>query len=92
MTSIGKTLIESPGATKIIDKLGKGQKKKVDELLEQIARRQPGKNIHNLKHDLKGKFAADVPGSGKGRGKLRLILEDTPDGIIIHDIIDYHKK
>ena len=38
----------------------------------------------------KGKWAVDVPGSDKGRGAYRIIYEDTPNGIVLKEIIDYH--
>jgi hypothetical protein len=43
-------------------------------------------------YDMTGKFAADLPGSGKGRGAERIIYSKTDDEIIIHDIRDYHVK
>jgi hypothetical protein len=33
-----------------------------------------------------------VSGCGKGRGAERVIFSTNKDEVIIHDIIDYHKK
>lgn len=70
--------------------MGKGQRRQVDELLDDIAHGRPGRNIHNLVRERAGQLAADIPGTGRGRGGLRLIFEDTDIGIILKEIIDYH--
>ena len=90
LSKIGKTLIESPEVSKVLDKMGAGQRAQVDKILDDLAHGRPGRNQHALTGDLKGKFAVDVPGSGRGRGALRIVYEDTLDGIVLHFITDYH--
>lgn len=44
-----------------------------------------------LTGDRKGTSAINLVGSGKGRGRMRIIFSETKDGAInIHEIVDYH--
>ncbi|MBU5254595.1 type II toxin-antitoxin system YafQ family toxin [Tissierella praeacuta] len=45
---------------------------------------------HALKGDRKGQRALDLKGSGRGRGKLRIIYEVEKGTIRIVEIVDYH--
>uniref|UniRef100_UPI0015D71C38 hypothetical protein n=1 Tax=Escherichia fergusonii TaxID=564 RepID=UPI0015D71C38 len=63
-----------------------------DAIKIMLSRGESGKNQHSLHGVLKGKSAADLPGSSKGRGGDRVLYSETENEIIIHDIVDYHKK
>jgi RHS repeat-associated protein len=89
-SKIGRVIVESGDATKVLDKLGPSARKSVEEALELIRHGKAGGNQHVLTGDLKGFNAIDVKGSGKGRGALRIIFNSTEDEIFIHSIQDYH--
>ena len=73
-------------------KLDPTKKINVDKAFETLKAGLAGGNQHALSGDLKGFFAMDVKGSGKGRGGLRIIYKKEGDIIQIHNITDYHKK
>lgn len=87
-----KTIIEEDLAAKKGDALKGKQAEAYDAIKIMLSRGESGKNQHSLHGDLKGKSAADLPGSGKGRGGDRVLYSETENEIIIHDIVDYHKK
>jgi RHS repeat-associated protein len=85
-----KTIVEEQAATKKADALKGPMKAGYDQVKELLSRGLPGHNQHPLTGDLKGWFAADVPGSGAGRGATRVIFRQDGDQIIIKDIVNYH--
>ncbi|WP_436488155.1 DUF6443 domain-containing protein [Chitinophaga sp. ARDCPP14] len=89
-SKIGRVIVESGDATKVLDKLGPSARKSVEEALELIRHGKAGGNQHVLTGNLKGFNAIDVKGSGKGRGALRIVFQSTEDEIFIHSIQDYH--
>jgi hypothetical protein len=74
------------------DKLAGKSREGYQKALDKLSKGEAGGNVHNLTGDLAGKKAVDLPGSGKGRGRVRIIFSETDDRITIHDIVDYHKK
>jgi RHS repeat-associated protein len=88
-----KEIIEEKDAWHKADKLKGRQKDAYEEIKDLLAQGKPGKNQHDLRGDLAGKKAVDLPGSGKGRGVMRVVYsEETPGFIVIHDVVDYHNK
>ncbi|MBA8501823.1 hypothetical protein HVW15_12565 [Escherichia fergusonii] len=87
-----KTIIEEDLAAKKGDALKGKQAEAYDAIKIMLSRGESGKNQHSLHGDLKGKSAADLPEIGKGRGGDRVLYSETENEIIIHDIVDYHKK
>jgi RHS repeat-associated protein len=87
-----KTVVEEPAVMKVADALTGRMKTGFEHLKEALARGLPGRNQHPLTGDLKGRFAADLPGSGKGRGAVRVIYSIENDRVIIHSIEDYHHR
>lgn len=86
-----KTIVESDKVAKISDNL-KGKKAQGYEKIKMdLSQGKAGGNKHELKGDLKGMKAVDLPGSGKGRGAERVVYKETPDTVEIEDITDYHK-
>lgn len=85
-----KEVVESKEAQKVYDKMDANQKKKVDEAVNLIQNKQAGGNQHVLTKERAGWKAIDLKGSGKGRGGVRVVYEETPNQIIIHEIVDYH--
>lgn len=51
---------------------------------------EAGKNQHALTREYAGMWAADLPGSGSGRGAQRVIYAIVDDQVVVHDITDYH--
>jgi hypothetical protein len=66
------------------------QWKAYEDLLQKLSRGEAGKNQHALTGDRAGQWAADLVGSGGGRGRQRVIFEMTDDHIRVLDIVDYH--
>lgn len=85
-----RTIVESREASRIIDRLSPALKAEVDATIELLLRDQPGRNQHVLTGDLQGFWAADVRGSGRGRGSLRIVYSKSDSQLIIHSIEDYH--
>jgi len=89
-----RTIVESPEATKVIDKLEPSLKKSYEEALEMIRSGQPGRNQHVLGNksgqNLTGFKGIDLKGSGSGRGAYRIIYQETEEEIFIYDIQNYH--
>jgi hypothetical protein len=94
-TSLGSTklmtVVEEQVAAKQADALTGKMKQGYEQVKDMLAAGKPGKNQHALKGDLAGWSAADLPGSGKGRGAQRIIYKVEEDQIIIREIQDYHK-
>jgi hypothetical protein len=88
-----KSILEDKLAADKADKLKGKQAQGYEDLKLMLAQGKSGRNQHDLVRDLKGKKAIDLPGSGKGRGAVRVVFsEPTPGTIVIHDIVDYHTK
>ena len=86
-----RSIIESPGASKAIDKLSPTGRKGFDTAVEKLARGERGLNQHALGKDRAGQFAIDIPGTGKGRGAGRLIFRETKEGAVeILDVLLKH--
>jgi RHS repeat-associated protein len=85
-----KTVVEDQDAVKKADKLAGKAKEGYEQIKDILARGLPGKNQHALTGDMKGWYAADLPGSGAGRGATRVIYKVEDNQIIIRDIINYH--
>jgi hypothetical protein len=62
------------------------------EVLGKLSRGEAGKNQHPLQREYQGMFAADLAGSGAGRGKWRVVYAIDDGQIIIKDVVDYHTK
>ena len=52
------------------------------KLKSNLAQGVPGINEHPLLRELQGWKAADIPGTGKGRGAGRIIYRDAGNGLI----------
>jgi Pretoxin HINT domain len=87
---VRKTIIEDAAAAKKGDALKGKSKEAYEAIKDMLSRGERGGNQHPLTGDLKGKMAVDLPGSGAGRGSQRVIFSESPIGIIIHNIVDYH--
>lgn len=85
-----RTILEEHTAARKADSLRGRSAEGYDEILRLLAQGKPGRNQHKLRGELTGKSAADLPGSGRGRGALRVLFEESDDTVIIHDILDYH--
>jgi RHS repeat-associated protein len=87
-----KTVVEDAVAAKKADGFKGAKAEGYEKLKDTLSKDLPGHNQHELKGDMAGKSAADLPGSGKGRGAERVIYSKTENQVTIHDITDYHKK
>jgi hypothetical protein len=87
-----KTIVETKEAVKKAEGLSGPMAKAYEKLKDMLALGGAGKNQHALSGDLKGKSAVDLAASGKGRGGDRVIYSETNNEVIIHNIVDYHKK
>ncbi len=85
-----KGIKQSQKAQKDYDKLTDQQKKAHDEIVNDLTLGKAGRNQHPLTGDRKGQFAADLPGSGGGRGRMRIVYTITDDTINVIEIVDYH--
>jgi hypothetical protein len=87
-----KGIREEKAAYDKSDKLTGKSKEGYEKALDRLSRGESGSNVHKLTGKLAGKKAVDLPGSGKGRGKLRIIYSETENGIVVHDIDNYHRN
>ncbi|WP_342351530.1 RHS repeat-associated core domain-containing protein [Gilliamella apis] len=86
-----KTIVEDEKVVAQAGKLNPQQLRAYEEAKDILAQGKPGRNQHVLTGDRKGTSAIDLVGSGKGRGRMRVIFSETKDGAInIHEIVDYH--
>ncbi len=85
------TVVEEAGAAKQGDALRGKQREGYEQIKGMLASGLSGKNQHALKGDLKGWSAVDLPGSGKGRGAVRVIYKIENEQVIIKEFKDYHK-
>jgi RHS repeat-associated protein len=85
-----RTVVEDMEAVKKADKLTGSKAEGYEKIKDMLSRGEVGKNQHSLRGDLAGKSAADLPGSGRGRGADRVIFSSDKDTVTIHDIDDYH--
>ena len=91
MSPVFRTVIEEAAAAKKGDALTGPSRTGYDQIKGMLSRGERGRNQHPLTGNLKGKFAADLPGTGRGRGATRVIFEQSNEQVIIHDIENYHK-
>lgn len=65
-----------------------------EKALEILRTGQAGKNQHPLGNkagrNLTGYKAIDIPGTGDGRGGMRIIYQETENEIILHSVENYH--
>ena len=87
-----KTIVETAAVVKKADALTGKMAASYEKIKVLLSQGKAGANQHALKGDLAGKSAADLGGSGKGRGAERVIFSEKENEVIIHDIVDYHKK
>ena len=87
-----RTIVESADAARKGDALTGRSKEGYEEIKDLLSQGRPGKHQHSLTGDLQGKSAADLPGSGRGRGAQRVIFDESSNEVVIHDIVDYHRK
>ena len=59
-----RTVVESPSATRVIDKLKPSARRNFDKAIEKLARGEKGLNQHRLGRDRAGQMAMDIPGTG----------------------------
>ncbi|HEY0097929.1 MAG TPA: polymorphic toxin-type HINT domain-containing protein [Pyrinomonadaceae bacterium] len=89
--SVLRTVIEDDAAAAAADKMRGNVASAYDELKNLLSSGRPGKNQHPLTGEYAGMMAADLTGSGKGRGAMRVIFSRNDNEVIIHKIVDYHK-
>ncbi|MBB5194305.1 methylase of polypeptide subunit release factors [Anaerocolumna cellulosilytica] len=88
-----KTKVEVPkNVERQVKKLSPEAKKGYDKAIDALENgNTQGLNEHPLSGDRKGQWAVDMKGTGKGRGKGRIIYEKGKDGIIkIIEILTDH--
>lgn len=90
-----KAVTEEGAAVAKADKLFRTNKKAwndYQDILAMLSEGRAGKNQHSLGRELAGQKGVDFPGSGRGRGATRVVYTETEERIVVHDILDYHKK
>jgi hypothetical protein len=87
----GRTVIEENAAANAADKLTGRQQGGYQRAIDELAHDIPGQHDHALK-GTGGLRSRDLPGSGKGRGAMRIVYRRNPDGsVTIVEIADTHK-
>lgn len=85
---------ESSKARREKKKLTREQLREYEEAKEALEENDSRKlrqlGDHALKGDRKGQRALDLKGSGRGRGRLRIVYEVTKGTVTIVEIVDYH--
>ena len=66
------------------------QQSAYQSLLNDLSLGRAGRNQHALRGDRAGWLAADLPGSGGGRGRMRIIYRQLENHVEVLEIVDYH--
>ena len=87
-----KTVVEGKGLLKELEKAyGKQAVEEFEKNIKtRLAKGQPGGKVHDLKGDLKGWKAVDIPGTGHGRGGGRIIFRELESTIEIKGLVKGH--